>query len=167
MALPERALTPELLRVRAGYLLLRDSLHTIDVAVARIQRDMNTTSDVTLAARARAVRDGCARSSRTLPGARTDMLSLGPQVSAERRTAFEREIAALAGALADCEALFGGWTTPEKGTEIRGYAVSRGIRTQRALRAYEGEAQSYLKAHRIKVRPLGAGPSPLAGSVNP
>ena len=152
--------------MRDGFLTLRDSLHTIDVASARIQRDMHTASDAVLASRARMVRDGCARSNRTLPGARSEMLSIGMQAPAERRARLQERFETLQATLAKCASDFEAWSSPAQAEEVRGYAVARIIRVQDVLRGYEGEAQFYLKSIGIKVRPLYAGPSPLAGSVN-
>ena len=94
------------------------------------------------------------------------MFSIGTKAPADRRARLQVRFEALQTALAKCTSDFEAWSSPGKADEVRGYAVARILRVQDVLRVYEGEAHSYLKSVGIKVRPLYAGPSPLAGSVN-
>ena len=161
---PEQPLSPEQIVVRDGYLLLRDSLHAIDAATARLQRDMRSTSDITLAERAKAVRDACTRSSRTLPAAKEAVLSMVARVPAGRAATLRRKFDSLATTLAGCTSEFGGWTTPDKGGAIRGYGVNRALAVQAVLRDYDHEATNYLRIIGIKVRTPAGSPSPAPGA---
>ncbi|MGE0351869.1 MAG: hypothetical protein AB7Q69_01410 [Gemmatimonadales bacterium] len=162
---PERKLDPARAQVRDGVLLLRDSLVTIGAASARLQRDMDHASDQVLQVRSRLMSEACARSARAMAAARGDILSYDTSKSRTQRVQLERQMNDLRATLDQCESQFGGWSKPGGGEDVRGYAVSRALRVQESVRLYEGTVDSYLKSIGIRIRPLGAGPSPLAGSV--
>jgi hypothetical protein len=161
---PEPKLDPATAQVRNSFLQLRDTLHTIAAASARLQRDVRVGTDAAIVSHARTVLYGCASSLRGVDRAKTGMLDspLAARAPAPRKTALERSFLELRGALDRCSSEFKEMSAPGKPSEIRDYGVSRSLRTQAAVQAFENSALSYLQAVGIKVRPYGSGASPFA-----
>lgn len=165
VARPDPPLDPGRAKLRDQILILRDSLNTIDAAAARLQRDVRQAAAVSLVSRARSMSDACTRSARVLEPTRRTVAEA--KVSGARQVRRRRELLAefgrLGGALTRCREEFGAMSAMSQGERVRGYGNDRAERVQAALRRYERTLGEFLGAMGIKVRPLGAGPSPLAG----
>ena len=151
--------------VRDAIVVLRDSLVTIDGAAARLQRDYWTASGPALVARARFMRDACARSRRTVPPTR-DMVQAA-ELSDQKKLARRRELVTaldtLKTVLGRCETEFAGMSQDGQGERVRGYGNDRAIKVQRSLRSYEHTLQSFLQLMGIRILPAGSTRAPSAG----
>jgi hypothetical protein len=132
---------------------LRDSLHTVDGAAARLQRDYRTASDASLLSRARLMKDACARSSRTVPSTRQAVLDFRPQLERSHRVVAALD--SLHAALRRCETQFTAMSQPNQGDSVRGYANSRAEQVQMAIRNYEKYLHPYLGSLGIRLLPPG------------
>lgn len=164
---PDAPLDSASARARSSFLTMRDSLHTVSSAAARLQRDLRTATDAVLLSRVRAVRDGCTNSLRGVPASREGMLKSGPAGNAPlpRRTALERSFLELRSTLSTCSDAFGEMSARGKESQIRDHSMSLAIKTQTAIRDFESAADAFLRTLGIKVRPYGAGASPYAGGT--
>jgi hypothetical protein len=110
------------------------------------------------------VSEACARGSTTLVGTRTTVsgLAVPSPDPTSQRPALEGALTSLHGVLDRCAADFRNFAAPGKISELRSSAVITGLKVESEIRKYEGTLQGYFAAARIHVRPLGAGPSPLA-----
>ena len=118
-----------------------------------------------LLSRARAMREACARSERTVAPTRKAVLNVRPLDP--RRLKHRSELVGamdhLSGALARCEQDFAAMSRPGQGETVRGYGNDRAIRVQSAMRKYENALRGFLGVMGIKVTPLGANPRASAG----
>jgi hypothetical protein len=144
---------------------LRDSLSTIDDAAARLQRDYRLASAASLLARARLMRDACARSVRavgpTKRAVQATKVSEPPRV--KRRGQLLGAMDQLSGALNRCHSEFASMSQPGQAETVRGYANDRAVRVQAAIRKYEEAMRGFLGVMGIRVTPLGVTPDRLAG----
>ena len=151
--------------MRDAFLILRDTLNTIDGAAARLQRDFRLASGPSLLSRARVMREACARSVRMVPPTRRMLLDA--KLSDRRRLKQRSELVGamdhLSGALARCELDFAGMSRPGQAETVRGYGNDRAIRVQSALRKYEHALRGFLGAMGIRVTPLGVHTGSAAG----
>ena len=165
VAQPEPPLDSARASLRGALLVLRDSLATIDAAAARLQRDYREASGASLLSRARVMRDACARSVRTLPPTRTEILHA--KLSAPKRLKAQTELVSamdtLKGVLARCEKEFAAMSQPDQAETVRGYANDRAVRVLGALRRYEQSMRSFLGVMGIRMTPQGANPPVVAG----
>lgn len=154
---PAPALDSGQIALRDAILLLRDSLMTIDGAAARLQRDYQAASGQALLARARFMRDACARSVRTVPPTRQVVVAaeLSGEKKLKRRQELVGALDTLKTVLSRCEADFAGMSQPGQGEQVRGYANSRALRVQGALRKYEVALREFLQVMGIRVLPAG------------
>jgi hypothetical protein len=151
--------------VRDAVLVLRDSLQLVHAESARLRRDFRAASAPALVSRARAMRDACAASARTLPATRA-VLADGPapdEKVARLRTQLVAEADRVAAALAACEETFGGWARAADGEAVRGYGNRRADELRSPIRAYEARLDAYLRSIGIRIRPIGAGAPLVAG----
>lgn len=79
------------------------------------------------------------------------------------RATLRDELLRLRDTLVRCNTAFGKLSQPDQGEEVRGYGNHRAVLVQ-GLRKYEQTLAWFFNATGIKVRPLGAEGSPLAGS---
>jgi hypothetical protein len=151
--------------LRDAVVVLRDSLVTIDGAAARLQRDYQSASGPALVARARSMRDACARSRRTVPPTRDAVQAA--QLSDQKKLARQRELVTaldtLKTVLGRCETEFAGMSQEGQGERVRGYANDRAVKVQRSIRSYEHALQPFLQMMGIRVLPAGSTRTPSAG----
>jgi hypothetical protein len=151
--------------LRDALVILRDSLVTIDGAAARLQRDYRAASGQSLLARARFMRDACARSVRTVPPTRAALLAAN--LSEPRRVELRGQVVAaldsLKGVLRHCETEFSAMSGSGQAEVVRGYANERAGRVQGAVRRYERTLRDFLQVMGIRILPLGVSASPSAG----
>jgi hypothetical protein len=161
--------TPPLDSARAGVrdalLVLRDSLNSIDVAAARLQRDYRQASGPSLLSRARVMHRACASSARTVQPTKQIVLAanLSDPKRAKRRAELVSALDRLKETLSRCEKEFAAMSGPGQAETVRGYANDRAVRVQGALRRYEQTLREFFGAMGIRVMPLGANPPPVAG----
>jgi hypothetical protein len=162
---PEPPLDAGRAALRDALLQLRDSLASIDAAASRLQRDYRQASTVLLISRARVMREACARSVRNLPPTRQAVLAANApdEQRLRRRDEMVGALQQLQKALARCEREFAVMSRLGEGERVRGYGNDRATQAQAALRQYERVLGTFLRAMNIKVTPLGAKPSPVAG----
>ncbi len=162
---PDPPLDANRARVRDVLLVLRDSLNAIDAAAGRMQRDSRQTSSASLVSRARAMRDACSSSARAVDPARTRVIAakIVGTIGARRRLEMVRSLDVLSGKLAHCRSEFALMSDAGQGERVRDYGNDRATRIQAALREYERTLNRFLGTMGIKIEPLGARPSPLAG----
>ena len=165
VVLPEKALDPARATLRDELLRLRDTLNSIDAAAARLQRDFRQASGAALTSRARVMRDACARSARNVAPARKAVLAA--KASGDQQLRLRKDMTQALDRLHDtlvrCNTDFGKLSQPDQGEEVRGYGNHRAVLVQQGLRKYEQTLARFFNAMGIKVRPLGAEGSPLAG----
>lgn len=165
VVLPEPPLDSARITLRDDLLRFRDTLNSIDAAAARLQRDFREASTAALLSRARVMSDACARSARNVPPAHKAVLAAAApdkrrrQIRGEMVQALDR----LHEVLSRCKADFEAMARPGEGETVRGYGNARAIPVQTALRRYERVLASFFGSMGIKVTPLGASASPLAG----
>jgi hypothetical protein len=160
---PKR-LAPEQEAVRSEYLRFRDTLHVVEAATARLVRDMGRTSDAAMSSRAKTVQTGCVASLAMYDSARVRITALEGNANVQRRrTKLLESFGALQQGLQDCEKDFGRLALPENLVELRGYSMSRGNRLRAVIQHFNAASRDYLRTVGIEVRPIGAGPNPLAG----
>jgi hypothetical protein len=162
---PEVPLDSARASLRDALLVLRDSLATIDAAAARLQRDYRESSGASLLSRARVMRDACARSIRTLPAIRDEILKANLSTANRQRTRTELVSAmdSLRGVLKRCEKDFSAMSQPDQAETVRGYGNDRAVRIRGGLRWYEQSMRNFLNVMGIRVQPLGASRPPTAG----
>jgi hypothetical protein len=145
--------------LRDAFLVLRDSLVTIDGAAGRLQRDYREASGPALLSRARVMHDACAASRRTVAPTRQAVQSaqLTDSAKVKRRQDVVAQLDQLKGALARCESEFFDMSKAGEAERVRGYANDRAGKVQRALRSYEMAARDFLSIVGIRVNPVGSG----------
>jgi hypothetical protein len=151
--------------LRDALLVLRDSLNTIDVAAARLQRDFREASTASLLSRARVMREACAHSAKTVPATRGAVGSarLTDTNRVKRRAELLGAMHSLEGVLRRCETEFAAMSQPGQGEKVRGYANDRATRVQAELRRYENTLGNFLGVMGIRLIPLGSTPRSAAG----
>ena len=151
-------------QVRDALLVLRDSLHTISGADARLQRDFRTRSASSLVSQARSIADACARAERNVPGARkaVEDTRADTRFEREQRIALLKSLDELVGTLGSCRTDFFAMGT-KGGEQVRGYGNRRSESLRAELRRYDRAVAAFFSTYDIEVRPIGAGKSPLAG----
>jgi hypothetical protein len=151
--------------LRDVLVVLRDSLITIDGAAARLQRDFRTASAPSLVSRARAMRDACARSLRTVPPTRAALQAA--HLTHPKRLQLRGELVvaldSLKGVLRYCDTEFSAMSKPGQAEVVRGYGNDRAGRVQAGLRSYERALRGFLQGMGIRFLPLGVHASPSAG----
>jgi hypothetical protein len=154
---PAPALDSGQIVLRDAVVVLRDSLMTIDGAAGRLQRDYQAASGQALVARARFMRDACARSVSTIPPTRRVLVAaeLSGEKKLKRRKELISALDSLKPVLSRCEADFAEMSRPGQGEQVRGYANSRALRVQSALRKYEGVLREFLQVMGIRLLPAG------------
>lgn len=160
---PRPPLDSTQVRVRDAVLVLRDSLQLVHAGGAHMQRDFRGASSAALVSRARSLRDGCAASARTLPQTRA-VLSSGPAPTSQARAARTELMArmdTMAAALAECQTQFDDWVKKDDGEAVRGYGNRSAGAIRAPIRAYESQLQLYLGMIGVRIRPIGAGESPI------
>lgn len=162
---PEAPLDSTRASLRDALLVLRDSLITIDAAAARLQRDYREASGASLLSRARIMRDACARSVRTIPPTRGEILhaKLSATKRLQARTELVSAMDSLQGWLTRCEREFAAMSQPDQAETVRGYANDRAVRILGAIRRYELSMRNFLGVMGIRVTPLGVTPPATAG----
>ncbi|HET6837323.1 MAG TPA: hypothetical protein VFH24_04715 [Gemmatimonadales bacterium] len=162
---PESPLDSTRASLRDAVLVLRDSLVTIDAAAGRLQRDYREASGASLLSRARVMRDACARSVRTIPGTRSEILNakLSSSKRLQARTELVSAIDTLKGVLTWCEKEFAAMSRPDQSETVRGYGNDRAVRVLGGLRRYEQSMRNFLALMGIRVTPLGVTPRSAAG----
>jgi hypothetical protein len=150
--------------LRDALLVLQDSLVNIDAAAARLQRDYRAASGPALLARARTMRDACARSRRTVPPTREAVLAaaLSDRKKLARRRQLVTALDTLGLALGRCETEFAGMSREGQGEEVRGYGNDRAMKVQQALRSYQQTLHSFLQIMGIRITPSGSSKDPSA-----
>ena len=162
--MPEAPLEASRARVRDALLVLRDSLHAIDGANARLRRDFRATSAAALSGRARSIADACAGAERSVPAARKAVEETRADTRFERdqRVALLKSLDDLAGTLGGCRSDFVAMGN-KGGEQVRGYGNRRAESLQTELRKYDRAVAGFFATYKIDVRPIGAGKNPLAG----
>ena len=161
--MPEAPLEANRAQVRDALLVLRDSLHAIEGANARMRRDFRSTSPAALAGRARSIADACSRAERNVPAARKAVEDTRADTRFEReeRAALLKSLDGLAGTLGACRTDF--IAMGDKGGEqVRGYGNRRAESLHAELRRYGRSVAGFFSTYKIEVRPIGAGKNPLA-----
>jgi hypothetical protein len=147
--------------LRDDLVILRDSLHMVDGAAARLQRDYRTASEASLLSRAGLMQEACARSSRTAPSTRLALLEF--RLSDRQRLALRQQVVtaldSLHGALRRCDTQFTVMSQPGQGDSIRGYANNRAEQVQAAIRNYEQHLRHFVGSLGIRIIPPGMGPT--------
>jgi hypothetical protein len=151
--------------LRDAIIVLRDSLITVDGAAARLQRDYWTASGPALVARARVMRDACARSRRAVRPTRDVVQSaeLRDQNKLARRRELVTALDTLKTVLGRCETEFAAMSQEDQGERVRGYGNDRAIKVQRSIRSYEHSLQSFLQIMGIRILPAGSTRTPSVG----
>jgi hypothetical protein len=124
---------------------LRDSLTVVQAASARIARDIRTTSDAVLRARARQMAAGCSAASRASTSTRVVVIGANRPEPDPRglRRGMEQALDELKAQLDRCVVEFQGLVTPARAQELRDYGIGRGLKVQQAIRRYELTVRSY------------------------
>lgn len=132
-------------RVQQAVFVLRDSLKFVDAASVRIARDLKTTSNAGLIARARYLSQRCAAAARTVPATEAVVSGAGrPEPdSAGVRSGMARGLKELGDNLDRCREDFATLATVSKVQELRDYGIGRGARVQRSIRSYEAVLRRY------------------------
>jgi hypothetical protein len=145
---PKENLDSVHLRLRHTLEELRDSLGMLDAVAARIQRDLDRSSDAVVLARGGALRDQCRTGAAmaAATGERVGTIGLPAPDQRKQLPLFRLALDTLGANLTQCARDFDAMSTTAKIAELRGYAMSRAIRAQSALRRYEGALQAYLGA---------------------
>jgi hypothetical protein len=162
---PEPPLDAARAGLRDALLVLRDSLGTVDGAAARLQRDVRQASGASLMSRARVMHDACARSVRSVPLTRQNVLAarLSDPRQVKSRSELVGALDRLKGTLSRCETEFAAMSEPGQAETIRGYGGDHAARVQLALRRYEQTLRDFFATMGIRVMPLGANPRSAAG----
>lgn len=162
--MPAAPLEPNRAQVRDALLVLRDSLHAIGGAYARLQRDFRATSASALTAQARTIAEACARAERNVPDARkaVEDTRADTRFEREQRVALLKSLDELAGALGSCRTDFIAMGA-RGGEQVRGYGNRRAASLRAELRRYDRAVNGFFSTYKIEVRPIGAGKNPLAG----
>ncbi|MBA2626399.1 MAG: hypothetical protein H0U85_00135 [Gemmatimonadales bacterium] len=162
--MPAAPLDARRLEVRNSLLVLRDTLNSISIAAARLQRDFRSTSRSALTSRARMLAAACTRSQRTVPRARAVVAAMPYGTAAQRthRDRLLREMDSVVATVTRCATDFGSMAAPGKGEEVRGYGNRRAEPLLAALLRYDEVVNGFFTVYDIEVRPLGAGKNPLA-----
>ncbi|HZB28404.1 MAG TPA: hypothetical protein VE282_07560 [Gemmatimonadales bacterium] len=149
--------------LRDGLEVLRDSLHTVDGAAARLQRDYRTASEASLLSRAGLMMEACARSNRTVPPTRKTVLEfrLSDRQKLQLRQQVVTALDSLHNALRRCETQFTAMSRSRQGENVRGYANNRAEQVQTAIRNYEQHLRHFVGSLGIRILPPGMG-SPAA-----
>jgi hypothetical protein len=151
--------------LREVLVVLRDSLSTVDGAAARLQRDYQAASGPSLLSRARVMRDACSRSSRTIRPTRDAVLAA--KLTTDRKVQGRKQLVmaldTLKGVLLRCETEFAAMSKPDQAERVRGYGNDRAVRVLGGIRKYEQSMRHFLGLMGIRITPLGASPTPLAG----
>ncbi|HXE56916.1 MAG TPA: hypothetical protein VNK43_02850 [Gemmatimonadales bacterium] len=159
----EKPLDPARAAIRDTLVVFRDTLHAVAAAGERFNRDLRTTSDASVLARARAVRTACERSRRDIPVARR--VVGGSSWTEPNRTRRQRELLQALGdldkVLGRCIDQFGAMA--EKAGEARGYGPGRTERLRADLLRFHEALKRYLGSLGIRLDPPGVHRSPLAG----
>jgi hypothetical protein len=132
-------------RVRAAVFVLRDSLKYVDAASGRIARDLKTTSNAGLIARARYLSQRCAAAARTVPATAAVVSGAGrpePDTGGVR-SSMERGLKELGSHMDRCREEFATLATVSKQQELRDYGIGRGARVQQSIRSYEAVLRRY------------------------
>ena len=152
---PPKSLDGVHARLRDAVQVLEDSLKTVTAATARVQRDLNTASNALLQSRARAVRDGCQRSVRSVAPIRTAIAEAGiPSPDPKRRRAeIQQALQVLQGNLEKCATEFDSLALPSQAATMKGYGPSRALKVNQALSQYSAVLQAYLGAIEVRLQP--------------
>jgi hypothetical protein len=162
---PEPALDSTSAALRDALVALRDSLATIDGAAARMQRDYQAASGPALTAKARLMRDACARSIRTVAPTRKAVVAaeLAGDQKVKRRRELVTALDSLRRALGRCETEFAAMSKEGQAEQVRGYGNDRAAKVQGELRRYEHAVGGFLQVMGIRILPLGVSTQTSAG----
>lgn len=158
-------LSVEQISVRDAYLVIRDTLHAVGAGGARLIRDKNGSSDAVLSSRARIISQDCSAAFGMLDSTRAGMMvieSEDPRV-AERRSNLSEAFTRLTAGLEECESGFARLAEPANIEELRGYGFGRAEAIREIIHHFNKMSTEYLLILGVEVRPIGAGPNPLAG----
>ncbi len=149
-----------------SYASIRDTIRVVSGKAAILQRDARSASDPVLFSRARSLTGACDASLRHLDRTRHLILSSdrAERAPAPRRTALDRSAIALRAELMNCTGFYRE-ITRDRVRDMRGKGVTQALKTQGAIRDFEGAAEAYLLSVGIKVRPHGSGTDVYAGSA--
>jgi hypothetical protein len=89
------------------------------------------------------------------------------KVPVARRTALDQKFADLKASLSQCSTDFKAMTELHKAQEIKESGVTRLLQTENAIQSFETAGYTYMLSLGVKIRPYGAGVSPLAGGATP
>lgn len=164
---PDPKLDSAAVSARDAYLVLRDTLRTIDAASSRLTRDIRSGTGALLLSRVRAIRAGCAAALRAEEPARKNLLAaeVAQRTPTVRRTELEQSITELRAALTRCVEEYTGYVDRERPEEVRNTGNQLASATITTSHKFERIAERYLLAVGVKIRPYGAGPNPFAGSA--
>jgi hypothetical protein len=111
------------------------------------------------------MRDACSRSIRTIPPTRDAVLAakLTTDRNVQGRKQLVMALDTLKGVLLRCETEFAAMSKPDQAERVRGYGNDRAVRVLGGIRKYEQSMRHFLGLMGIRITPLGASPTPLAG----
>ena len=164
LVLPDQPLDSNRAVARDAIYVLRDSLHPVIAAIARLERDFRTTSVQSLTSRARELGHACTAAGRNVAPVRTVVAATSTASKLQRReqVRLEEALGSLAGVLGSCRAEFDRLGTRGNGEEVRGYGNRRAQPVRAEILRYESAVDGFFRAMDIPNRPLGARPDPLA-----
>jgi hypothetical protein len=163
--LPDKPLDAPHAKAKTTLVALRDSLLAINSGLARLQRDYQQASPITLEARARVIQQACTGAGRTIPDARSAAGALSASSPSLRKVQADlvRGMERLQTALTGCDRQWGAMGQSGKGEEVRGYGQRRSQPLAEALREFDTQFQRFARGFGLNIRPLGAPKSTLAG----
>jgi hypothetical protein len=164
LVLPEQPLDSNRETARAAIYVLRDSLHPVIAAIARLERDFRSTSPQALTSRARELQGACTAAERNVAPVREVVrtTAVGSKLQRREQVRLETSLGTLATELGACRTEFEKLAKPGNGEEVRGYGNRRAQPVRAGIMSYESAVDGFFRAMDIPSRPLGARPDPLA-----
>jgi len=164
LVLPDQPLDSNRAGARDAIYVLRDSLHPVIAAIARLERDFRTTSTQSLTTRARDLGTACAAAERNVARTQTVVgaTATGSKLQRNEQRRLETALGSLSKQLASCRTEFERLGQRGNGEEVRGYGNRRAQPIRAEILRYESVVDGFFRAMDIPNRPLGARPDPLA-----
>jgi hypothetical protein len=164
LVLPDQPLDSNRAAARDAIYVLRDSLHSVIAAIARLERDFRGTSVQSLTSRARELHGACAAAERNVAPVRkvVGATSTASKLQEREKVRLDKELGSLSGVLNNCRTEFERLGTRGNGEEVRGYGNRRAQPVRAGIMQYESVVDGFFRALEIPNRPLGARPDPLA-----
>lgn len=160
---PQKPLAPAQAEVRDALVQIRDSLIQVKAAVAQLDRGAATASDALLRSRSRGIATACEHATQVLPRIR-DVVAKGKWEEAyptRRQHELLEQFGRLAPVLETCGREWRSMSERGNVGEARKKGAERGAAVQKPIMEFETASEAFLLSLGIRIRPKGAGPSPI------